>query len=81
MENILNYHGIEINQEEIKNFTKERYFTHLAFELAKETGIYISEIARFTPREEGLTRDEAILSAHLVRLSKFFFNSSGTILK
>lgn len=72
MKNLLNYKSIEINEKDISNFKSEREFTHLAFELSRETGIYLSEISCIMPREEGFTRDEAILSAHLVRVSKLF---------
>ncbi|MCF8241462.1 MAG: DUF5677 domain-containing protein [Melioribacteraceae bacterium] len=70
MKNFFNYKCIEINEDEIKSFKNESQFSKLAFEIIRETAIYTSEIATIKKRKEGWTRNEAILGAHLVRLSK-----------
>lgn len=72
MKNLLEYQGIEIDENEVRKFTSEREFTHLAFELTREAGIYLIDISCIMPRKDGLTRDEAILCAHVVRISKLF---------
>jgi hypothetical protein len=70
MKTFFNYKGFEINEDEIRSFKNENQFSKVTFEIVRETAIYTSEIATIKKSEEGWTRNEAILGAHLVRLSK-----------
>jgi len=64
-----------VTEEVLAGFTEQDHFSHLAFDLYKETGILLSVCAHLCTEEEAnaavIERNHAICAGLLIRISKF----------
>src|SRR5688572_6241847 len=60
-----------VDPEALRNCDSEREFVRLAYNLLRETSLWIAVFSCLLPeRRAGWTRDEAIIAGQLVRLAK-----------